>query len=150
MLRLFAESIASSRCEQYILFFPERGEGLRRPLLISFSSMPGQLAFACSCGATSILVGGRCARCYRRRWTDQHLVNGLREAALKARSRMPGLRCFGRSHRAPSPPRCYTLPVLSSSYPPVAHFALLGEPVHAHALERSESGNAGAIAVVDE
>lgn len=44
--------------------------------------MRGQLAFACSCGATAIFAAGRCARCYRRHWADQRLFNGQREAAL--------------------------------------------------------------------
>ena len=44
--------------------------------------MPVQTAFACTCGETSILAAGRCARCYRRRWVDQRLFNGQREAAL--------------------------------------------------------------------
>ncbi len=44
--------------------------------------MPGQLAISCSCGETVIFAAGRCARCYRRHWTDQKLFNGQREAVL--------------------------------------------------------------------
>lgn len=52
---------------------------------LSFSSMPGQLALAYSCGATAIFAAGRCARCYRRHWAYQRLFNGQREALNRDR-----------------------------------------------------------------
>jgi hypothetical protein len=60
----------------YISFFCELFAGTIA------TGMTGQIAIACSCGASAIFAAGRCARCYRRHRADQRLFNGQREAVL--------------------------------------------------------------------